>query len=665
MKTKDLLTHCSIDLYALETLSAKAMAPGKAVSAMMKLMRFSTGDKITERDLAIAKAATILNYRDELREHINKQEQVKGMSNATLMNVHYLCDAIESQAEVVSKKAKSLDDIAPGCLFIPKRKSKVTIEALNTWLTSQTRALLKSASSERQMVFKSFFGVNGPAKTQSETGEMFDKPITGERVRRILNDALARFVLPYSEDDMATVLLKMKVVDYELAPFFEMFYDRKGALRCLEYVLGLHKGQLCNHELPKIPQPIIYQVAGATGNAFTEQDLVDEIRRQKAMPDIPDGALPMVVKNGDNDLLSKNKDGTYSASPLPDPYYAAALLYHYPEGVSVNAMAMQSANELDKRVGQATGKPYWANVLVRASTAGLAAISEPGYYKHIRFFEDALEKKDEVLKKTKTYLKGRKGKPSVSLMHEIAPKLFADMDYASVRYVISHLGEPAGIYFKGTSSVDMVSLDPEVPVLDLEDEVKAVLAKRPGPLSRDVISDAIWDDDEEHRPSVYHVIARLEEQNEIVRVGKGLYQSVENAFGDIDIDQAADAVVELVALMHKKKMNVEMYALNAHVNEVLNAKRELPPLWVAGMLKHYPEKFDGKLDVENNVVAKAGTPIKSVNEIGQAILKAHPDYKSVEFVDAMQEKLVIEPKQAAVAYNYLHRKRGGADDDAA
>lgn len=68
-------------------------------------------------------------------------------------------------------------------------------------------------------------------------------------------------------------------------------------------------------------------------------------------------------------------------------------------------MSLQSANNLDMRIGKATSKSYWANVLVRASNVGMAAISEPGYYKHIRFFKDTLKDKDEIIKKTKAYLK--------------------------------------------------------------------------------------------------------------------------------------------------------------------------------------------------------------------------------------------------------------------
>lgn len=657
MKTQDLLKHCCINLYALERAFEKTLGTGKAVAALMKLMRFSTGEKITERDLAIAKAADIIAYQIALKKHIDAGGQVRGMSNATVANVYHLCDAIDKAAVKVARQAKTLEDVPPASLFTPKLKSKVDTALLNTWLVDRLLSLQKGATEERKRAFESFFGVNGPAKTQSETGREFPTPITGERVRRIVNDVLSRFVLPYSDDEIAQHLFKMKVIDYDLSPFLDLFHDRKGALGCLEYVLTLHKGQLRNNELPKLPATLLYHVAGATGNAFTEDDIIREIKASRVMKGIPEGALPIVIREGDHEILYQNEDGTYYANPLPDPYYAAAILYHYPEGVSVNAMAMQSANDLDKRVGRASEKSYWANVLVRASNTGLAAISEPGYYKHIRFFDAILAQRDDILKKTKAYLKKHAGDGSLSLLHEIAPKLFPDMDYAGIRYIVSHLGEKKGVYFRGTSSIDMASLNPDVPILNLEEEVMRVLEKTVGPLSRDDISDAIWDRDAEHRPSVYHVIARLEEQGKMIKVGKGLYQAPKHAFKGIDLDVAERSVIALVGLMSQQGLNVELHALNAHVNEELGRKKALPPLWVAGFMKYHANRFDGKVDVADNIAAKAGETIESVNTLGKAILRKHPDFKSADFVDALQSKIVIEPKQASIAYNYLHRKR--------
>jgi len=656
MKKTDLLSNCRINLYTLEMLAEKKLSQVRVVPAMMKLMRFSNGDNVTEKDLAYAKIDSVLLHREQLKKTIDAGDKVKGMSSETVMKINAVCDLIETHASSAARRTKSLEKLPPSGLFIPILNSAVDITVLNAWLVEQVVALQKNADEKRKFAFECVFGVNGESMTQSDTGKLFKPTVTGERVRRILNDAIARFVLPYPAEAIVARLNESQVLDHEISPFINLFKDRRGGLSCLEYALDLQKGDLRSNEVPKIPQNVIYHVAGSTGNRFTVDDIVKAIEEKGVIAGVDRDAIELVVNKMESELIHQRDDGTLYAAPLPDPYYAASLLYDYPEGLSVNAMSLQSANNLDMRIGKATSKSYWANVLVRASNVGMAAISEPGYYKHIRFFEDTLRDKDEIIKKTKAYLKKSKS-VTVSLMHEIMPNVFPDHDYAGVRYVVSHLGDKDGIYFRGTSSIDMVSLNKDVPVLDMESEVLSVIGKRKGPLTKEDVSDAIWGSDVEHRPSVYHVIARLEERRKVVKVGKGLYQSPKNAFKGTDVDAVVTSIMALVDLMDKQNLAVEVHALNEHINSEMKRKQPLPPLWVVGFIRYHQSQFEDRLVLNNNVVAKTKDKAMVINDIGQEVLDSNPDMSSVEFIEGMQRRVVIEPKQASAVFSYLTKKR--------
>ena len=111
MKKTDLLSNCRINLYTLEMLAEKKLSQVRVVPAMMKLMRFSNGDNVTEKDLAYAKTDSILLHRERLKKTLDAGDKVKGMSSETVMKINAVCDLIETHASSAARRAKSLEKL--------------------------------------------------------------------------------------------------------------------------------------------------------------------------------------------------------------------------------------------------------------------------------------------------------------------------------------------------------------------------------------------------------------------------------------------------------------------------------------------------------------------------------------------------------------------------
>ena len=113
----------------------------------------------------------------------------------------------------------------------------------------------------------------------------------------------------------------------------------------------------------------------------------------------------------------------------------------------------------------------------------------------------------------------------------------------------------------------------------------------------------------------------------------------------------------LVDLMDKQNLAVEVHALNEHINSEMKRKQPLPPLWVVGFIRYHQSQFEDRLVLNNNVVAKTKDKAMVINDIGQEVLDSNPDMSSVEFIEGMQRRVVIEPKQASAVFSYLTKKR--------
>jgi len=187
-----------------------------------------------------------------------------------------------------------------------------------------------------------------------------------------------------------------------------------------------------------------------------------------------------------------------------------------------------------------------------------------GMYRNLQFLD--LEQIDipKIMQHLVNYLQKNNAATSHLNYYYQAKGQCYETDYFTLRHLVRAYGEEYGIYFKGKSNVDGVSLDPDSSHITQADVIIKVLNESKVAMTMHEIAERLKSKSVRHAIVYLHI---LREQGKVVRVDKMVYTTPDKAFSNIDIN-AVMAVIR--GILNIKDVIVEADIFREYVNMELN-----------------------------------------------------------------------------------------------
>ncbi len=221
-----------------------------------------------------------------------------------------------------------------------------------------------------------------------------------------------------------------------------------------------------------------------------------------------------------------------------------------------------------------------------------------GTYRHLNFLElDNLTVKN-VLAKVKSKLQALKyeGRDTASLAIDIFKNEDFSSDYFVIRHIVRAFGASEGIFFKGKSGADTVSLDSDFDVASQKTILIEVFKKSLKALSKKDIADKI------RSQSIGHAnfyLDKLVTEGVVVRVDETHYAHIDNAFKAVDISQVIETAIKYI---EKEDRVIEGEKIQAFLNR--NLGLEFNKYFYLSMLKVHASDYGANYYFVQNLLSK-------------------------------------------------------------
>lgn len=272
--------------------------------------------------------------------------------------------------------------------------------------------------------------------------------------------------------------------------------------------------------------------------------------------------------------------------------------------------------------GEPSGLP-WSDVveivnMKRISKGTIESGKRPGYfsddivylcgkgcYRHIRFFEVPEDLALLLLSRVREEL-DRSATKALKL-ENIAPACLSgvDLDYYTLRQVVSQRGEEVGVYFEGKSSVDTVKLDRDKENITVSARIEQMLQGSERALSINEIAEGTRS---KSLVAARAAVSGLVQSGRAIRVHRVFYWTPQRAFSGVDIHLLGKRLHEIVYTderpIEADSVRIEMnktfdlnYSKDFYVGLARHVAKDLGIYITRSLLSRSPIAFSSLIDV--------------------------------------------------------------------
>ena len=265
-------------------------------------------------------------------------------------------------------------------------------------------------------------------------------------------------------------------------------------------------------------------------------------------------------------------------------------------------------------------------------------LSDKGTYKHIKFLE-VKSNADEICKNTLSVLKGKNSK-SMKLIHvhniikknNVKPS--CNIGYFNLRAIIRDYGSKHGIFFKGRSSVDSVSLEKDFKYLTGKDNIYNIIKNSEKAIHEDDIFRLIKRSKEQNQGMLISMWAeQLLSEEKVMRVGPKLWYETNKGLQMCNIS----ILLENLMKLFDKYEVVSVNYFTKYINQKMNLAFSY--YYYDSIFKIFSTKKDlfysnnylckKKIDIGTKIIYQKyfhkdlslGENVKRVDNLGIAVLK--------------------------------------------
>jgi len=305
-------------------------------------------------------------------------------------------------------------------------------------------------------------------------------------------------------------------------------------------------------------------------------------------------------------------------------------LLNHPKGMpwqdliaAVNASGRCTALHKDRVTSSFRDNPYLYQV-------------DRGAWGHV-YYLDLKVPKEELLKSVKQFIE-RSGLDTLHLTNIYEALLSSEPRYKSVnywelRYLVRDFGGDFGLYFKGKSNQDTVSLDENASAISQHDMIIEMLKNSETGMTKQEIASKL------RSKSIRHAnfyIDQMMTLKQVVRVDELLYMHPDVAYKNTDIDAFADALREV---LYEGNAIKEGRVVQEKMNYKL--KKNLPIAFYLGFASHFEDKGFFR---KKGLLGRSEIPYNSITDLVHSCCRGISDFSEcrqrvAEVADITQEKL--------------------------
>ncbi|MCF6319529.1 MAG: hypothetical protein L3J83_09680, partial [Proteobacteria bacterium] len=520
---------------------------------------------------------------------------------------------------------------------------EIPVIELDKQLANDLTLFINSLDEQSKIVFLSRFGLfDYSFNTLDKIGKQFNPEISRERVRQIESDILEKlpFALTFISNTIWSNIRESLTPDIQsiFPNLATKFSEEKHFMNFLSKIAGTKLKELEKLIQPKyktkdlIPLFVAYK-------APIDSEIVEEYI-QDAYGYTEQQAINTLLLMNKNKQIIKTENGITPQFLTRKVAMAQAALF-YPQGVGFRALYKHINNNF--LCGKNIPDHRQDHTITDAVEAGYIYQSGHGKYRHLKF----LNLSEEIIENTLNMIKFRlkeaknKGFDSTNLNSGIHQPEQVTIDYFMFRHIAREYGGLKGIYFKGKSGADTVSLQENFSLQGQAEAIIRLFEEKPQNRSTEDLKEILRSKSSNHASDL---VDKLQKQYRLVRVGHSQYNIPKIAFRDAPINVIINRSERI---LKKANRPVEINTIVKDCNTRFHLEYSKP--WYISFLKFYSH-----LHSKNWYFHQSYVSCKNIGELSiEKIIQKHfdPTLSNDFYIELVNQQIVTKEKQIVMALN--------------
>jgi DNA phosphorothioation-dependent restriction protein DptH len=480
------------------------------------------------------------------------------------------------------------------------------IEELEDQLVNDLQNYFLQEKTRENDILARRVGVNCDSETLEEIGQSYK--VTRERVRQIESKAKKNFIAKLSISPKVVWAITKSNLSELRTPLFsnlrKHFNSHKNFYSFLEVCCGLKENEIKKITSPDLSKTELEEFWIWNKSPASIENLSWYLHENMNVElAVAENQIAIWIDEG---VLERIGDDIKPLSLSKVPGVANALL-DFPNG-DVWQSIQRHANEKNIIAGEFySDRPE--NSLGYAADKEYIYQSGRGTYRHITYLNISEDDKQRILNIILSKLNEYKhaGRESVNLSVDVYQRLGLSDDYFIVRHIIRAFGETVGIYFKGKSGADTISLVSNFSLASQKTVLIDLFKQSLKPLSKKYIATKIRSQTLGHAA---FYLDKLLTEGVIVRIDEMHFSHVDNAFLEIDIEAAITLAIRYI---DNEERIIEGEKIQSYLNRHLD--KEFNKYFYISLLKTHAIDYGKHYYFIQNLISKSVIEHTGLSEI--------------------------------------------------
>lgn len=500
----------------------------------------------------------------------------------------------------------------------------IDLARLEIELINSLQRYFETAKERDKQIFTRRLGINTQSETLEEIGQDFG--VTRERIRQIEVKAKKSFLAKLTVSQKVIKAVVQSNLSELREPLFPQlrhsFTNQKQFYMFLELCCGLEENEIQYITNPSLSRDIFNEFWIANKSPAPLEDVIWYLHEN--------ADIDLAV--AENQILRWQETGHLEldneyVKPLKLPKVETIVntLLDFPNGVAWQLLQQKaeekgiSANEmLLDRLEPGIGSGCDRELIYQCGR---------GTYRHLCYLHISDQDIQYILTTVKSKLQEYKhtNRDAVNLSVDICDQTRFVHDYFVIRYVVRTFGETAGIYFKGKSGADTVSLNSEFSLASQRSVLVSVFKDSLTPLNKQDVASRIRSNSLGHAAFYMDILLT---EGVIVRIDENKFAHVDNAFKGYNIEEIMQ---HAAVFIEREKDIIEGESLQTYLNRKLEL--QLNKYFYISLLKVHSGDFGLSLYFVQNLVSKVELQEKGLADFcRQALLVTDSNAGAIEWV---------------------------------
>jgi hypothetical protein len=480
-----------------------------------------------------------------------------GLGSLTLSVIDELQQKIKQEIRTLPENITE-HTIKNRSLFISSEIAFVEFNEIDNVLIEDVEGYLWTLDEMRMDIALSRWGFNQQHESLEDVGKRYD--VTRERIRQIEKTINANLPLNFRIQPKvlwANIREKMTEDLTELLPnLAQCFATEKLFYTFIELCCQVESGSISKIAFTKINLKIINAQFCYSQSPISQEVIINGLMSNYGHSKA--SAVNGIKRLAENNVIEISEQGI-SPKKLGRAESVAHVLTFYPAGLPWKDIS----RILNK-------KGYSSTLFDETRTTGGFSDSEyvylcgHGTYRHLMFLDLEQFNIPEIMQHLLDYFEQRK--LNALHLHDYYQQnkiQRTEIEYFTLRHIVSEYGEEYGVFFNGKSGSDSISIDKSAKRIIQSDVIVNVLNESSVAMTAQEIAEHLRSKSTKH--ARFH-LNNLMEEGRVIRVDHIVYTTPEKAFSKIDVD----AVMRIIKDIMNSGKVVEADVFREYVNMKLN-----------------------------------------------------------------------------------------------